>query len=161
MRRLILAPALALLVLAPSSVQAAADDLLVCDPPPAGTTVVGPNASLTPAAASPAFSPTSNTVTDLSFQLDLYPATATNKATINSTLNWQLAANDWDLILINDGTGDEVLSDGFQPLDPPTENVGGTMLHCSLFTVRILNFNAVQADLVDPLQLSVATGSMK
>ena len=164
MRRLILALPLVLLVMAPTGVQAAAEDLVVCDAPPEGYTKIGPGASVTPDVASPQFAP-SATFTDVNYQLDLYPAKATNKANVTSTLAWQLSANDWDLLFF-DGNGDELgRSEGLQPLDPPTEFVGASnLLHCSLFTVRVLNFNAVggpAVDAVDPLQLTVTTGNMK
>ena len=165
MRRLMLVPVLALIVLAPASANAQTpDDLVVCDAPPEGYTKVGPGASLTPEVASPQFEP-SATFTDLNYQLDLYPAKATNKASVSSSLSWQIAANDWDLFLL-DQNGDELGgSEGFQPLDPPSEFVGGpNILHCELFTIRVLNFQAVggpAVDAVDPLALAVTTGNMK
>lgn len=168
MRRLILVLPLALLVMAPGAVRAAEGDLVVCDEPPEGTTVVGPNESITPAVASPAYDVFEYTWTDVSYQLDLYPATAANKATVSSTLAWTLDVNDWDLHLL-DADGVEIaLSEGAQlgPVgDPPTESVQATLKHCSLFTVRVFNYSALisgeAADELDPLQVGVATGSVK
>ncbi|MGH2692727.1 MAG: hypothetical protein ACRDHM_09520 [Actinomycetota bacterium] len=164
MRRLILVLPLALLVMAPTAVRAAAGDLVVCDAPPEGTTVIGPNHSSTPSFATPQGFFPSREYTDLTFQLDLYPATATNKATLSSTLNWTVDVNDWDLFLL-DANGEEIgASEGFQigPAgDPPTESVSSSFLHCSLFTIRVLNFQAVPLDDIDPLQLGVTTGSVK
>jgi hypothetical protein len=156
-----LVPALALLLMAPTGVQAAADDLVVCDAPPEGTTVIGPNHSSTPEVASPQ---SFDDVTDLNYQLDLYPAKATNKATISSSIGWQISANDFDLFLL-DADGEEITkSEGVQPLDPNLESVGGTLLHCSLFTIRVLNYQAIGGgvvDMVDPFQTTLTTGSVK
>ena len=164
MRRLTLVLPLVLLVLVPTGVQAAADDLVVCDAPPEGYTEVGPGASLTPDVASPQID-VAATYTDLNYQLDLYPAKAANKASVAATMEWQILANDWDLFLL-DGNGDEAASsEALQPIDPPTESLGGVnILHCGLFTVRVLNFNAVGGpgvDAVDPLAVTVTTGNMK
>jgi hypothetical protein len=171
MRRVLLVPFLALVVLAPSGVQAAEDDLLVCDAPPEGTGVIAPNETLSSEPISPQLDAAayvenegySGTFTDLDFQLDLYPATATDTADITSTLNWEFDLNDWDLLLL-DAEGSEIdASEGFQfgPLeDPPTETVSSELPHCSLFTIRIFNFQAVAIDDVDPLQLEVRTGAI-
>jgi hypothetical protein len=167
MRRLIMVLPLVLLVMAPTGVQAAADDLVVCDTPPEGTIVVGANASLTPPVASPLYDLIEYTWTDLNYQLDLYPATATNRATVASTLNWTLDVNDWDLHLI-DGDGMELKSEGAQlgPVgDPPTEYVQTTLKHCSLFTIRVYNYSAPisgeAGDELDPLQLGITSGPVK
>lgn len=167
-RSLMLAPALAVLVLAPTGVKAAPSDLIVCDAPPAGTTVLKPGEIKHFEPASPQLDPAlfldgGGTTTDLKFQLDLYPATATDTATVTSTLNWALEWNDWDLHLLDADDAPIDVSENFQfgPLeDPPTEDVSATLLHCSLFTVSVFNYQAVAADDVDPLQLDVGTGSV-
>jgi hypothetical protein len=172
MRRVLLVPVLALVVLAPSGVQAAEDDLLVCDAPPEGTGIIAPNETHSSEPSSPQFDAEayvenegdgSGTVTDLDFQLDLYPATATDTATVTSTLNWEFDLNDWDLLLL-DAEGNEIdASENFQfgsLEDPPTETVSSKLLHCSLFTIRIFNYQAVAIDDVDPLQLEVRTGAI-
>ena len=164
MRRLILVP-LVLLVLAPTGLQSvSAASLLVCDAPPAGTTVVGPNQNRTPVFNAPdSFFP-SRQFTDLKFQLNLYPATATNKATVNSTLAWKVMANNWDLIL-KDANGNDLSSSlATQPGSPATEAVGVTLKHCSRFTIRVLNYQAVggaASEAADPLQLTLKTGPVK
>jgi hypothetical protein len=164
MRRLILVP-LVLLVLAPTGLQAvSAAQLLVCDAPPAGTTVVGPNRNLTPAFNAPdSFFP-SRQFTDLKFQLNLYPATASNKATVNSTLGWRIVANNWDLILKDAGGTNLSSSLATQPEAPASEAVGTTLKHCSKFTIRVLNYQAVggaASEAADPLQLTLQTGPVK
>lgn len=167
-RSLMLVPILALLVLAPTGVQAAPDDLVVCDAPPEGTTVLKPGETQHFEPASPQLDPAlfldgGGTTTDLKFQLDLYPATATDSATVTSTLTWTLAWNDWDLHILDSDDVELDKSENFQfgPLeDPPTEDVEATLLHCSLFTIRVFNYQAVAADDVDPLQLDVGPGSV-
>ena len=172
MRRVLLVPVLALVVMAPSGAQAAEDDLLVCDAPPEGTGIIAPNETHSSEPSSPQLDAAayvenegySGTFTDLDFQLDLYPATATDTADITSTLNWEFDLNDWDLLLL-DAEGNEIdASEGFQfgalGDDPPTETVSSELLHCSLFTIRIFNYQAVAIDDVDPLQLEVRTGAI-
>jgi hypothetical protein len=172
MRRLMLVPVLALVVLAPTGVQAAEEDLLVCDEPPAETAVIEPNQTLSSEPVSPQLDAVafvenegfSGTYTDVDFQLDLYPATATDEATITSTLTWELDLNDWDLYLLDEEGTELDGSEGFQfgalGDDPPTETVSSKLLHCSLFTIRIFNYQAVALDDFDPLQLEVTTGAV-
>jgi len=164
MRRLMLVAALGLVVMAPTGVRAAADDLVVCDAPPAGTTVIGPNHSSTPAFNAPdSFLPTKQ-FTDLRYQLDLYPATATNKASVASSLSWEIPVNDWNLSL-RDPAGSTLDSSArVQPRDPVGEAVDATLKHCSLFTIRVLNHQAAGGALseaADPLRLTVTTGPVK
>jgi hypothetical protein len=156
--------------MAPTAVRAAAGDLVVCDAPPAGTTVLKANETQNSEPASPELDPValaelgySNTSTDLKFQLDLYPATATSKANVSSTLNWELDANDWDLFLLDNAGNELAGSENFQfgPLeDPPTEAVAAKLTHCSLFTISVFNYQAVAADELDPLQLQVRAGAV-
>ena len=168
MRLRILVPLMTLLVLAPTGAGAAEEDLLICDAPPANTTVIGPNAGLTPEVASPQFSARQVTGTwsyvEIQYQLDLYPAKATDSATVSSSLDWEIPANDWDYFLL-DGNRDEIsASEDLQPLDPPHEAVSGTVKHCGLFRISIVNYNAIggaAVDEVDPLQISLSTGSVK
>ena len=161
MRRLILIPALALVVMAPTGVQAAADDLVVCNLPPSGTTVLSPNDTRTPSVAAPQFDPEDFTFTDVQFQLDLYPASAMDEATLKVELGWELTFNDWDLFLLDEG-GNEIDSsqaEQFGPLaEAPGEEITATLKHCAVFTVSIMNFRAVALDEVDPLQLEVKSG---
>ena len=161
MRRLILVLPLSLLVMAPTAVRAADGDLVVCDAPPAGTTVLNPGTTTTIEVDSPA---TPDESVFLLFQLDLYPAKATNKASVNASLNWQIQVNDYDMYL-TDPDGNELASENFQALgDPPTESAGGSFLHCSMFSIEVYNFLAAggpQVDMVDPLQLTIATGAVK
>jgi hypothetical protein len=165
MRRLILALPLVLLVMAPTGVQAAAGDLVVCDAPPEGTTVIKPGeAPSVTEPAPPAYDPLFYTYTDTLFQLDLYPATATDTATVTSTLTWDLDVNNWDLYLL-DGDGLELdVSEGFQagPAgDAATETVSKKLTHCSLFTVSVENEQGLIASAdVDPLNLATSAGSV-
>ena len=135
--------------------------LVVCDPPPPDTTVVGPDHSSTPTVVSPQFSATDWSYIEIQYQLDLSPATATAAAKVSSTLAWEIAANDWDYFLL-DGSRDEIdASDGRQPLVAPSESVSGTVRHCGLFRLSILNYQAIGGpaiDMVDPLQISLTTG---
>ena len=163
MRRVLLVPVLALVVLAPSGVQAAEDDLLVCDAPPEGTDVLMPGETISLEPAAPQYDAQFYTYTDVSFQLDLYPATASDTATVTSTLSWELDLNNWDLILL-DGEGNELAaSELFQagPLgDAPTESISRKLKHCSLFTVSIENEQGIALDELDPLQLQIGSGSV-
>lgn len=167
-RSLTLVPVLALLVLTPAAVQAA-DEIVACNAPAEGTTVLKPNETKDSEPASPQLDAAnlvdlgySDTYTDVKFQLDLYPAKATDKATVTSTLNWTLDVNDWDLHLVREDE-DTIKSEmvQFGPIaDPPTETVQSKLLHCSLFTIRVYNYMAVAADDIDPLQLEVRAGSV-
>ena len=165
MRRLIMALPLVLLVMAPTGVQAAADDLVVCDAPPAGTTVIKPGeAPFASEPEPPAYDPLVYTYTDTLFQLDLYPAHASDTATVTSTLSWDLDVNNWDLYLL-DADGVELdVSEGLQagPAgDPATETVSKELTHCSLFTVSVENEQGLIASAdVDPLQLATSAGSV-
>ena len=162
MRRLLVVPALALVVLSPTVVQADPGDLVVCNTPPAGTTVIRPNETKSPMVEAPQYDLEEDATTNVRFQLDLYPATAKDTTTVSSTLDWELSVNDWDLFLLNDGV-EVASSEKAQagPLeDPPGEALSATLLHCSLFTVSIMNYQAVAVDDVDPLDLEVRTGSV-
>lgn len=167
MRRLVLIPALALVALAPSAAhaQTSSDELVVCDAPPEGTTVIGPNEIKTPTVASPSYDPEVYKYTHVLFQLDLYPATADDTATVGSTLDWEIDINDWDLFLFDTEEGEELASsvkEQFGPLEsPPGESLSIDLAHCSLFTVSVANYQAVPLDDVDPLELSVTTGGVK
>ncbi|MGH2712207.1 MAG: hypothetical protein ACRDH9_13530 [Actinomycetota bacterium] len=158
MRRLITVLPLVLLVMAPTGVRAAVDDLVVCDAPAEETAVLKPGTTTTIEIPSPELP--GDTVLQ-SFQLDLYPAKAINKATVGLNLSWQVPVNDYDVTLIETGQ----VSDNFQTLgDPPLETVGDTFLHCDTFSIEVLNFLAVggpEVDSVDPLQLVITTGNMK
>jgi hypothetical protein len=163
-RHLFTVSALVLVVMAPTGVRAAAGDLVVCDPPPAGTAVIGPNHSSSPSFDAPdSFFPTKQ-FTDLRYQLDLYPATAANKASVSASLNWQIVLNDWNLSLRNAVGTTLDSSSGVQPRDPVGEAVDATLKHCSLFTIRVLNHQAVggvASDSLDPLRLTLETGPVK
>ncbi len=147
-----------------STVPANADHdetLLVCNEPPAGVTEVGPNEGLDLAIDAPdQFAPARQT-SSLRFQLDLYPATAENYADVASSLDWEIVANDWDLLLLNGGGAAIDTSAAAQPSSVPSEQVSASVPHCGLFTLRVLNFRAVDAGSLDPLQLTLATGSVK
>jgi hypothetical protein len=161
-RSIMLVPVVALFLLTPTGVQAATGDLVVCDAPPEGTTVLKPGTGPTFEIASPELP---DDQTEQLFMVDLSPATATNKATVNVTLNWQIAVNDFDMYLVDENGEELGASEGFQALgDPPTETVGATFLHCSSFTIQVYNFLAAggsTVDAVDPLQLTAATGNTK
>lgn len=162
MRRLLVVPALALVVLSPTVAQADPDGLVVCNNPPPGTTVIGPNETKSPTVVSPQYDLEEDAYTHVRFQLDLYPATAKDTTTVSATLDWELSVNDWDLFLFQGGV--EVASsekEQFGPLEaPPGEALSTRLLHCSLFTVSIMNYQAVAVDDVDPLRLEVRTGSV-
>jgi hypothetical protein len=162
MRRLLLVPALALIVLSPTAVQAGEDDLVVCDAPPEGTIVIRPDETKSPTIESPDFDPEDYVYTDVQFQLDLYPATAKDTAEVSSTLDWELDVNDWDLFLFDPDRTELAVSDEVQfgPLEsPPSEALSTELLHCSLFTVSVGNYQAIPLDDLDPLRLEVKTGS--
>jgi hypothetical protein len=163
MRRLLVVPALALVILSPTVAQADPGDLVVCNDPPAGTVVIAPNETKTPTVASPQYDVMDYTYTDVQFQLDLYPATATDTADVTATLDWDLDVNDWDLLLLDQDGTELKASENFQfgPLfDPPGESVSDELLHCSLFTVSVMNVQAIALDDVDPLRLQVRSGSV-
>ena len=166
MRRLVLVPALALVVLTPSVAQAQTgpDELVVCDAPPEDTIVIGPNETKTPPVASPQYVYGTFTYTHVKFQLDLYPATAEDTATVSATLDWELDVNDWDLQLRNKDAAVLAKSEKtqFGPLRSPTgESLSRELAHCSLFTISVKNFQAIALDDVDPLELSVTTGGVE
>jgi len=137
------------------------EPLLVCNQPPAGVTEVGPDhAGDLTIDAPDQFAPVSQT-SSLRFQLDLYPATALNYAEVSSELSWEIVANDWDLLLLN-GVGDMLnQSLAAQPSQEPLEEVSSSVPHCGLFTLQVRNFRAIDVGSLDPLQLSLATGSVK
>jgi hypothetical protein len=165
MRRLLVVPALALVVLSPTAVQADPGDLVVCNEPPPGTIVLTPNDTNTPTVESPPYDPEVYNFSDVRFQLDLYPATATDTATVSSTLNWDLDINDWDLFLFDPDEADPLATSDevqFGPLEaPPTESLSIELVHCSLFMVSVGNYQAVPLDDVDPLRLSVTAGGVE
>lgn len=150
--------------LALSTVPANATDeepFLVCNQPPAGVTEVGPDHTGALTIDAPdQFAPVSQT-SSLRFQLDLYPAKASNYTIVSSELDWEIVANDWDLLLLN-GVGDTLnRSVSAQPSQEPHEDVSSIVPHCGLFTLRVVNFRAIDAGSLDPLQLSLETGSVK
>jgi hypothetical protein len=166
MRRLLLVPALALVALTPSVAHAQTDpdELVVCDAPPANTIVIGPNETKSPPVEAPQWDPFVYTYTDVHFQLDLYPATATDTATVSSTLDWELDVNDWDLFLMDQDGGEVAASEQEQvgPLEAPAgESLSAELLHCTLFSMSIKNYQAIAMDDIDPLTLAVTTGGVE
>lgn len=169
MRRLMLFLVMApLVVLTVPATAQTPEELVTCPAPPAGTTVVGPSYSNMPVIASPTSMDSIGApgIVDLKFQLDLSPATAANKASVGAVMDWRLRISDWDLALL-DGQGGNIATipangEHFQPQAPPVEWLFQPKLgHCSLFTVRVINFQALggpAADAVDPLRLEIETG---
>ena len=157
MARALLATLAAVLVLA--ALPAGANEPVACYPPAEGVTVVTPS-DYSGTIEAPLFF---DDTVDQAFQLDLSPATALNKAATNVTLEWGVAANDFDLVLL-DGEGNEVAAtEGFQPIDPPVESASfGKLLHCSEFTVRALNYTAVGVpEPVDTLTVTIGVGAVQ
>ncbi len=162
MRRSILVPVMALLVLSPTSVQAGPDDLLACNTPDAATTVIKPNDTKSFSPAAPQYDPRGETYINLKFQLDLYPAKKGDEASVAAALDWDLRVNDWDLYLRRENGAVIKESRNTQAppvMAPPGESLSGTVEHCDLFYVTIENFQAVAADGIDPLDLTVSVGN--
>ena len=129
-----------------------------CDAPAAGVTVVKP-ADFAGTVEAPLLK---GDTTSQTFQLDLSPnATALNKASVSADIDWTLAANDWDLFVYDAGGGELGASEGLQPLDAPAESApAGKLLHCSEFSVEVLNFQAVGVpEAVDTINLRVTVGT--
>jgi hypothetical protein len=163
MRRLLLVPVMALIVMSPTVAQADPDDLVVCDAPPQNAIVIGPDETKSPTVEAPQFDPLGSTYTEVLFQLDLYPATAVDTARVSSTLGWELGANDWDLLLLDEDGTRLATSERNQsgPLGAtPSESVSEALLHCSLFKISIENDLAIAVDDVDPLGLEVEAGAV-
>ena len=158
MRRFLFVMVMSSLMLATAPAVAETAEPVVCDDPPQGTTVVGPNHSSTITVPSPARVPAQGS-TDRKFQLDLSPAGAENTATVSSRLSWEITTNDWDLFLFNPSRKQLAASQGYQPIAEPGEALSATLQHCSLFILSVFNYNAVPADAVDPLRLTVTTGA--
>lgn len=138
---------------------AAAGSLVVCDRPDDGTTVVEENQVITVTPDSPGLP--SGQAVEVPFLLDLYPAGASNKTSMTADLDWMVPFNDWDMQLrdskgkLIDFSNNSQVSGG-----PPAEEVSATLKHCNLFTVEIVNVRGVPLDLLDPLELTVTTGSI-
>ena len=136
---------------------AAAGPLVGCDQPPEGTTVIEANdtAMVTPAA------PLLGDAVQVPFLLDLYPAEAKNKAPVAATLDWMAPFNDWDVVL-RDSQGKVLKSSTRSQISgqPPGEAVAHTLKHCNLFTIEIVNVRGIPLDLIDPLELTLTTGSV-
>lgn len=134
----------------------AESDPVACAAPGDGVTVVTVD-DYTGTIAAPLLA---DDVTEQRFQLDLSPATLQQRAPVSADLSWTIAANDFDLAVL-DADGNELgISEGFQPLDPATESVSaGKLAHCSEFTVRVINYQAVGVPApVDTLDLSLTVG---
>lgn len=158
MRRVLLtASAAALLLLAVPDARAE-DDPVACDPPAAGVTVLKPNATFAGTIDAPFLI---DDVTEKKFQLDLGLVKETSTASVDGGIEWSIAANDFDLN-VSDSEGNLYSSEGFQPLDGPTEAIYAEMLHCTEITVQVLNYTAVGVPApVDTISLTLTVGKVK
>ena len=140
-------------------VPAGATEPDACAPPAEGVTVVTPD-DFSGTIAAPLMP---EDRTQRTFQLDLSPAKLVNRATTSVTLEWTVAANDFNLWLLNEDGRQLASSEGFQPVDPAVEQATlAKLAHCSEFVVEIENHTAVGVpEQVVPLRLSIDVGAVQ
>jgi hypothetical protein len=157
LRRIVMVAAVAPVIFAVAPRTAAAGPLVGCDQPSEGTTVLEENDSVTVTPSAPLL----GDAVQVPFLLDLYPAEAKNKASMGATLDWMAPFNDWDVVL-RDSQGKVLKTSNRSQISgqSPGEAITHTLKHCNLFTIEIVNARGIPLDLIDPLELTLTTGSV-